>query len=84
MKIDLYKRPEAGGQFSYLAVPQGRPIPEEATNTDWETVEQAIDLERSDQQRTGLTLNDVSNQFDEKGYAISSVALLDERARMSR
>ncbi len=77
MKVDLFRRPEADGQYSYLAVPQGRPIPEEATNTDWEAHQPDIDLERQDEKQTGLYADDVTEQIDEKGYAISSVRNLN-------
>src|SRR5690606_13038469 len=36
MRLDIYRRPEPEGRFSYLAVPEGKPIPQEAINTDWE------------------------------------------------
>ena len=35
MRLDIYRRPDTDGSFSYLAVPESRNIPEEATNTDW-------------------------------------------------
>jgi hypothetical protein len=35
MRVDIYCRDEAQGKHSYLAVPEGKPIPQEATNTDW-------------------------------------------------
>mgnify|MGYP001552829694 FL=1 len=76
MRVDLYRRPEIRGQYSYLIVPQGKPIPEEATNTDWETAQRDLDLERNDEEATGLAWNDVLQQIDDKGYAISSVKKL--------
>lgn len=82
MKIDLYRRSEIDGQYSYLAVPEGRPIPNEATNTDWETVTRDIDLERNDGEGTGLELNDATEQIDQKGYAISSVSKLNGIAQI--
>ncbi len=82
MKIDLYRRPEVAGQFSYMVVPQGRPIPAEATNTDWQTVERALDLERNNQKHTGLGYEDATEQINQKGYAISSVDLLDDMSQL--
>ncbi len=78
MRVDLYRRPEIGGQYSYLAVPQGRPIPNEATNTDWETAQRDFDLERNDEEATGLACNDAIQQISDKGYAISSVRKLQK------
>jgi hypothetical protein len=83
MKVDLFRRPEAGGQYSYLAVPQGRLIPQEATNTDWETLQPDIDLERQDEKQTGLYADDATEQIDEKGYAISSVKNLAGNNRVN-
>jgi hypothetical protein len=77
MKVDLYRRPEVGGQYSYLAVPQGKPIPEEATNTDWEATQRDLDLERNDEQKTGLSVDNALQQIGDKGYAISSVKKLE-------
>jgi hypothetical protein len=77
MRVDLYRRAEIGGQFSYLAVPQGKPIPEEATNTDWEAAQRDIDLERNDERKTGLSSTDAFQQINDKGYAISSIKNLN-------
>jgi hypothetical protein len=72
MKVDVYKRPEQGGIFSYLAVPEGKPIPNEATAIDWETAEQNVDLDETNQPVDGLNAMDALAQIESKGYAISS------------
>ena len=71
MKVDVYKRPEPEGIFSYLAVPEGRPIPDEATNIDWVTEQQSIDLDENHLPVVGLSYEDAQQQIDAKGYAIS-------------
>lgn len=71
MKVDVYKRPEREGMYSYLAVPEGRPIPEEATNIDWETAENSIDLDENNEPVLGLSSEDALSQISDKGYAIS-------------
>jgi hypothetical protein len=74
MKVDVYKRPEPDGdRYSYLAVPGGRPIPEEATNIDWETEQQNADLDETHQPVVGLSYEDAEEQISQKGYAISHV-----------
>lgn len=73
MKVDVYKRPDTQGMYSYLAVPEGRPIPEEATAIDWETAEHNIDLDPNTEPVLGLTADDALQQISVKGYAISSV-----------
>lgn len=73
MKVDVYKRPDQGGLYSYLAVPEGRPIPNEATNIDWETAEHNIDLDPNNETVLGLSAEDALAQISAKGYAISSV-----------
>jgi len=73
MKVDVYKRPEQEGAYSYLAVPEGRPIPEEATNIDWETAENNIDLDPGNEPVLGLSADDALQQIDIKGYAISGL-----------
>lgn len=72
MKVDVYKRPETLGHYAYLAVPEGRPIPNEATNIDWETEGQNIDLDETHEPVEGLSVEDAIQQIDMKGYAISS------------
>ena len=37
MNVDIYRRSEPGNKLSYLIVPSGQPIPEEATNVDWQS-----------------------------------------------
>lgn len=71
MKVDLYKRPENDGKYSYLAVPEGKPIPEEATNLEWERVDQTIEFEASREPVHGLHPDDALEQIRDKGYAIS-------------
>lgn len=73
MKVDVYKRPEQAGLYTYLAVPEGRPIPNEATNIDWETAEHNVDLDQDNEPLLGLTADDALQQINDKGYAISSV-----------
>ncbi|HYD96307.1 MAG TPA: DUF6139 family protein [Noviherbaspirillum sp.] len=73
MKVDVYKRPEREGMFSYLAVPEGRPIPSEATNIDWETAENSIDLDENNEPVHGFSAADALSQINDKGYAITRV-----------
>jgi hypothetical protein len=71
MKVDVYKRLDSGNLHSYLAVPAGRPIPEEATNTDWEIDRLNVDLEPGHTPLSTLKPDDALQQIDEKGYAIT-------------
>jgi hypothetical protein len=71
MKVDVYKRPDREGMYSYLAVPEGRPIPEEATNIDWETEENSIDLDENNEPVHGFSAEDALAQISAKGYAIT-------------
>jgi hypothetical protein len=80
MKVDVYKRPEREGMYSYLAVPEGRPIPDEATNIDWETAENSVDLDENHLPVHGLSAEDALEQIDSKGYAISR--LQDTKVRI--
>ena len=47
MRVDIYRRTEAEGKFSHLVVPEGRPIPQEAINTDWESEMSGQELDES-------------------------------------
>ena len=73
MRLDIYRRAETDGKLSYLAVPEARNIPEEATNTDWEIEARAVEVDDNAEQLPDYDIENVGGQIDEKGYAITSV-----------
>ncbi len=73
MKLDIYKRAETGGRYSYLAVPQGEVIPNEVTNIDWEDAERGIDLDDDADHLPAYAIEQPIEQITAKGYAITSV-----------
>jgi hypothetical protein len=73
MRLDIYRRAESDGKFSYLAVPEARNIPEEATNTDWEIETRALEVEDDASRLPDFDINNLSGQIAEKGYAMTSV-----------
>lgn len=74
MRVDIFRREERDNNFSYLIVPEGRLIPAEAANIDWEMdargVELNIDLESLDE----YSIIHPAKQIQAKGYAISTSA----------
>jgi hypothetical protein len=74
MRLDIYRRAEPGHLYSYLAVPEGRLIPEEATNTDWESEARGLEGGADAEQLEKYAIAAVEQQIREKGYAITSVA----------
>jgi hypothetical protein len=78
MRVDIYRRPENGGRFTYLAVPEGKVIPDEATNIDWEATERSVDLEDSVDKLPQFSIEDPIEQISAKGYAITSVKTLGD------
>lgn len=74
MRVDIYRRPEADAKFSYLAVPEGKPLPEEVTNTDWHTVHRAATLDDGQSHWDEFGIDQPAAQIGEKGYAITSLA----------
>jgi hypothetical protein len=72
MRLDIYRRAEQDGKFSYLAVPEARNIPEEATNTDWEVEARAIEVDDGASQIPDYDIENLSSQIAEKGYAVTS------------
>ncbi len=76
MRLDLYRRPEAGGKYSYLAVLEGKPIPEEATNTDWQILAQGLDVSDEEDAMPDYAIERPFQQIGSKGYAITSMKLL--------
>lgn len=73
MRVDIYRRPEAEHKLSYLAVPEGRVIPEEATNVDWVSEQRGVDFDESESAWEELGIDAPQRQISEKGYAITSV-----------
>lgn len=74
MRLDIYRRPENGGKYSYLAVPETRAIPQEATNTDWEVEARAVDVDDDADVVPGYEIENLNQQINEKGYAVTSVS----------
>ena len=73
MRLDIYRRAENGGTFSYLAVPESRNIPEEATNTDWQVEARALEVEDDADHLADYSIKHVSEQIAEKGYAVTAL-----------
>ena len=73
MRVDIYRRPEPEHKLSYLVVPEGRIIPEEATNVDWASEKRGVELNESQQSWQELGINEPQRQLREKGYAITGV-----------
>ena len=73
MRLDIYRRAEHDGKFSYLAVPEAKNIPEEATNTDWEIEARAYEVEDNADGIADFDIEHLSDQIADKGYAITSV-----------
>jgi hypothetical protein len=73
MRLDIYRRAESDGKVSYLAVPETRNIPEEATNTDWLAEAKAVEVEDDADHLEDYAIDRVSEQIAEKGYAVTSL-----------
>jgi hypothetical protein len=73
MRLDIYRRAENGGKFSYLAVPEDRQIPEEATNTDWQVEAKALEVDEESDRIADYNIDQLSAQIAEKGYAMTHV-----------
>src|SRR3546814_3080783 len=73
MRVDIYRRPEHAGHLSYLAVPEGKMIPEEVINTDWEQTDRGIVIEDDAKHLPDFAISDPLAQIKLKGYAITSI-----------
>jgi len=73
MRVDIYRRPESEHKLSYLVVPQGKVIPEEATSVDWLSDRRGVDLDESTPAWPELGIEEPEKQLREKGYAITGV-----------
>jgi hypothetical protein len=77
MRVDIYRRPEYAGRYTYLAVPEGKQIPDEAISIDWETAERGINVDDDVETLAQFAIDDPIEQINAKGYAITSVKNLD-------
>lgn len=73
MRVDIYRRAETTGQFSYLAVPEGKIMPGEVINTDWELTDQGVDVDDGATQLAEFAIDAPLEQIQAKGYAITSI-----------
>lgn len=73
MRLDIYRRAETDGSFSYLAVPETRNIPEEATNTDWQVEARALEIDDGADRLPDFAIDNLSDQIAEKGYAVTAL-----------
>ena len=73
MKLDIYRRPEPEHKLSFLAVPAGQEIPQEAINVDWHVVANNVEMNVETPQLADYGIDEPSRQIEEKGYAITSV-----------
>lgn len=73
MRVDIYRRPESDHKLSYLVVPEGRVIPEEATSVDWLSEKRGADRDESSAAWSDLGIDEPQRQIREKGYAITGV-----------
>lgn len=72
MRLDIYRRAETDGKFQYLAVPETRNIPDEATNTDWQVEARAVEVEDDATEISDYDIQRLTEQLSEKGYAVTS------------
>ncbi len=76
MRVDIDRRPEAQGRFSYLAVPEGRVIPAEATDTEWTADLRGMEVGDQAELLADYGMPRPAVQLQEKGYAITGVKAL--------
>jgi len=73
MRLDIYRRAEHDGIFSYLAVPEGKPIPQEAINTDWQPETMSLEVDDGASALPTYHIERPHQQIGDKGYAITGV-----------
>lgn len=73
MRLDIYRRPETDGKYSFLAVPEEQQIPEEATNTDWVIEARAVEVQDEANRLPDYEIDRLNEQLAEKGYAMTAL-----------
>jgi len=72
MQLDIYRRPEPEHKLSFMAVPAGKPIPQEVDNVDWKLVATATEMD-VEAPLAEYAIDQAGEQIRDKGYAITSV-----------
>lgn len=80
MRLDIYRRAERDGMYSYLAVPEGRTIPGEATGTDWQREVRALEVGDAASALPDYHIDHPVEQIAAKGYAITGLKELQSSA----
>lgn len=78
MRVDIYRRTEPHDIFSYLAVPEGKLIPEEATSTDWQPEARSIEVDETSNALPKYHIEQPIEQIATKGYAITRLKDMGE------
>ena len=73
MRVDIYRRAEEANLFSYLAVPEGKQIPQEATSTDWQPEASSVELDDNAEVLPVYHIEQAEQQIKLKGYAITGL-----------
>lgn len=73
MQFDIYRRPEPEHKLSFMAVPTGLPIPQEAINVDWALEARAVEMDETAGSFAEYAIEGPAAQIREKGYAITRV-----------
>ena len=73
MRVDIYRRAEEANLFSYLAVPEGKVIPQEATATDWQAEATSVELDDNADVLPVYHIEGAEQQIQLKGYAITGL-----------
>lgn len=81
MQLDIYCRTEPEHKLSYLAVPAGRPIPQEAVSVEWQLHARAVELDENSASLREYGIERAAAQLGEKGYAITSLSHQVEASR---
>ena len=82
MRLDIYRRPESNGHFSYLAVPEGKQIPQEAISVDWEEADRGVEVDDGQSSLADFSIEEPLQQISAKGYAITSIRTLGDPTPM--
>lgn len=81
MRLTLYRRPDTSGQYAYLAVLEGKPIPEEAASTEWELAAGSLEVADDNDTLNEFGITGTYAQLRDKAYAITSVNAMQERVK---
>ena len=73
MRVDIFRRTEADGRHTHLALPTAQVIHQEVTDYEWHDEQRNVEMDATAERWPQYGIEQPGKQIAEKGYAITSL-----------